>query len=186
MCLCLSMPRAFSTATRFPALTAALLTVGALACTSAREERPLTAQAFIEAGDGHNVRGMARFTETQHGLFIELDVVSGPAGFHAVQINDCGDCAALAEGGHFNPEHHAHGERGAPAGHAGDLGNIEIAANGLGRIEFVTERLTLRAGEHSIVGRTIAIDERRDQPLVQPWGDSGAPIACGVIRLDVR
>jgi superoxide dismutase, Cu-Zn family len=162
---------------------AALLALITGACSTPRETHALSAQAFIESRSDDAVRGLARFTETPGGLHVTIELLDAPPGLHSVHVDTLGDCASLGSGGHFNPERHSHGARGAEASHAGDFGNIEIALNGTGQIEFVTEHLTLRNGEHSIVGRTIAIDERRDDPLTQPWGDSGAPIACGSITL---
>jgi len=145
-------------------------------------ERPAAAGAYIESRTGDDMRGIATFTGTPHGLHIVLNLVSAPPGLHSVHINDAFDCDSVAGGGHFNPDRNAHGAFGATASHAGDLGNIEIAANGTGVLDVLADRLTLGNDAFSIFGRTIVIDQRRDDPLAQPWGDSGAPLACGVVR----
>jgi Cu-Zn family superoxide dismutase len=155
-------------------------------CANAPQERSLTAGAVIDGRSGNELRGIAHFTETSHGLRVVVSVVSAPPGLHSVHIDDAGDCDSVSTGGHFNPDRRTHGPLGAQASHAGDLGNIEIAANGTGELEVVTNRLTLSNGARSILGRTLVIDERRDEPLAQPWGASGAPLACGVIRWHVE
>ena len=165
---------------------AAALALVAGACTSAARARPLTAGAIIDGRSGSEARGIAHFTQNANGLRIVVSLVSAPPGRHSVHIDDFGDCDSVSAGGHFNPDRRAHGALGAESSHAGDLGDIEIADNGTGELDVVSYRLTLSNGAQSILYRTIVIDERPDDPHAQPWGDSGAPFACGVIRWHIE
>jgi Cu-Zn family superoxide dismutase len=164
----------------------ASLAFASVGCTSSAQARPLTAGAIIDGRSGNEARGIAHFTQNANGLRIVVSLVSAPPGRHSVHIDDFADCDAVSTGGHFNPDRSAHGALGAVASHAGDLGDIEVADNGTGELDVVSYRLTLSSGEHSILYRTIVIDERPDDPHAQPWGDSGAPFVCGLIRWHIE
>lgn len=69
----------------------------------------------------------------------------------------------------------------------GDLGNIEVGEDGTVEFNIVDPLLSLMGGRRGIVGRSIVISTNPDdlgrggtaESLVN--GDSGKPIACGVI-----
>ena len=87
--------------------------------------------------------------------------------------------AALAAGGHFNPDNVAH--HGTPNdGHKGDLPVLNVDANGNANTTMLAPRLKLS----DIQGLAIMIhaggDNYSDYP--KPLGGGGARIACGVIH----
>lgn len=106
-------------------------------------------------------------------------------GFHIHQYGDCSDPAAESAGGHFNPTGSRHGGRGHDERHAGDLGNLEADAQGIGRLEFEDDKLTLD-GAQSIIGRGVVIHTQADDYETQPTGDAGGRIGCGVIGVSER
>lgn len=80
-----------------------------------------------------------------------------------------------------------HGGPTDPVRHAGDLGNIEADANGAAEIHIVDPLISLSGGPRGVVGRAIVITSgpddlgRGNSGNSLTNGDSGNPIACGVI-----
>lgn len=135
--------------------------------------------------DGSLVRGTIRLEETAAGLKVNVEVQGvspGKHGFHFHEAGACGD-EGKAAGGHFNPEHAVHGlllKDGFSGAHAGDLGNIEVGADGTGKLETTLPGLSLSAGEHNIAGKSVILHEKEDD-FGQPTGNAGGRIGCGVI-----
>jgi len=104
----------------------------------------------------------------------------GERGVHLHETGACdpaGEKAFSSAGGHYNPTGAEHG------GHAGDLGNITVDDEGVGRFEETTEAFTLTAGETGLLdedGAAIVIHANEDEN--DPEGKSfGGRIACGVL-----
>ena len=139
---------------------------------------------------GSNISGTATFVPASNGLKVSIRVANvppGPHGIHLHQNADCGDGGAAA-GGHYNPDNVKHGflpKDGFGNAHAGDLGNIEVHANGSGTLELTLPGLSLQDGPHSVVGRTIILHEKPDD-FGQPTGNAGSRIACGVVAVRSR
>jgi superoxide dismutase, Cu-Zn family len=155
----------------------------------------MKAEAKVE---GEGISGHAQFTELQYGqqtlVKVVLELSGAPdklkSGLHAVHIHEKADCSGgfKCAGGHFDP---------GPAGnsdpdvnhpfHAGDLPNIEIGADGTGRLEAVTTRVTLSEGPLSILGgdgTSLMVHGNPDPYKGGEHGSgvSGGPrIACGII-----
>jgi Cu-Zn family superoxide dismutase len=83
--------------------------------------------------------------------------------------------------GHFNPTGKPHGTPGLQS-HAGDLPMLRAAKNGRAKLDAVIEGVTLGPGPTGIVGRGLIIHADPDDFKTQPTGNSGARLACGVIR----
>ena len=66
--------------------------------------------------------------------------------------------------------------------HAGDFGNITIEANGTGHLDLVSDLLTVRAGQNSVVGKAIVFHEKVDDLKTQPSGNAGGRLGCGVVQ----
>jgi len=85
--------------------------------------------------DGSPVSGMIRFKEAPEGLKVNAEVKGVSPGKHGFHIHETGACTdeGKAAGGHFNPDQVSHGllvKDGFSRAHAGDLGNIEVGADG--------------------------------------------------------
>jgi Cu-Zn family superoxide dismutase len=131
------------------------------------------------------VSGDVLFEDTAEGLKVSAQLAGltpGDHGFHIHQYGVCSD-SGKAAGGHYNPEAAPHGLRtkdGAQHAHAGDLGNISIAADGTGNIETMIPGLTLLSGAHAVAGRSVIIHENKDD-FSQPLGNAGSRVGCGEI-----
>lgn len=150
----------------------------------------VSASAVIEPVGGSQARGDASFIETEQGLEIVVMMSGLEPGEHGIHVHENGDCsgpAAEAAGDHFNPLGSPHG---APTNdpserHAGDLGNISADASGEAELYLVDEILTVE-GEHGVAGKAIIVHSGEDDLMSQPSGESGDPVACGVIEVTAR
>jgi len=167
---------------------AAVVVVGFAACAVLPTGRTIgaTATSELQNGEGRAV-GTALLTQINAGVRIVVDVRGLSPGAKAVHIHETGHCeppAFSSAGGHFNPEGRQHGLLNPRGPHAGDLPNITIDADGSGRLETTTDRITLAAGSTSLFdgdGSAIVVHGSPDDFMTDPTGNSGARIACGVI-----
>ncbi|HTL71142.1 MAG TPA: superoxide dismutase family protein [Candidatus Eisenbacteria bacterium] len=169
-------------------LFAALLLTGFLFSASASSAETQSASAEIKgASSGSTVEGTVRFTETPQGLQVSAQVRNAPPGKHGFHIHEFGSCAdaGAAAGGHFNPAHVEHGDavKNGPAhAHPGDMGNLEVGADGTGKLDAVLPEVTLSAGKYAVAGRAVILHEKEDD-FGQPTGNAGSRIGCGPILL---
>jgi Cu-Zn family superoxide dismutase len=145
---------------------------------------PLTATATLTPGGGSTVAGSVTFSEEAGTVRVAAHVTGAPAGAHGFHLHQNGECTGpdfASAGDHFNPTNAMHGGPDSPDHHAGDLGNVEVGADGTGHLEMSTSMLTVAAGPNSVVGRSVVLHADPDDLTTQPSGNSGARIACGVI-----
>jgi hypothetical protein len=89
-------------------------------------------------------------------------------------------------GPHFNPTGAQHGLRNPQGPHVGDLPNLSVDASGAGMLEYTNNLTSLSPGPNNIFdedGAAIVIHAGMDDEVSDPAGNSGARVACGVIRL---
>ncbi|XP_073966668.1 copper chaperone for superoxide dismutase-like [Choristoneura fumiferana] len=143
-----------------------------------------SAVAMISSPDS-SILGVIRLQQQGAALAADGSVDGLPPGKHGLHLREAGDlsqgCAGL--GGHYNPAGAPHGAPDSEHRHAGDLGNIEADERGRATFRIVGHGVTIA----EIIGRSIAITERADDlgrgssPASKIDGDSGPPIACGII-----
>ncbi|KAL4702024.1 hypothetical protein ACJJTC_013541 [Scirpophaga incertulas] len=147
-------------------------------------------QSAVAMVSGHNqtIMGVVRLLQTED-TFVADGCIDGlpPHSIHGLHVHDAGDlsegCSSI--GGHYNPLGTPHGGPSNPtdARHAGDLGNIVTDGNGRATFRIVDNVLKV----WDVIGRSIAISEKEDDlgkgtsPTSKLDGDSGKPIACGII-----
>jgi Cu-Zn family superoxide dismutase len=129
------------------------------------------------------------------GVALTIRVTGLTPGAHGIHVHAVGTCdpagatAFASAAGHFNPGSKQHGRMNPNGWHAGDLPNITVDAAGQGSLVTVAESLTLDTAPAALLdadGSAIVVhanqdDERTDNGPAGP-GNSGARIACGVIR----
>lgn len=162
------------------------LIVGACAGLPTGRAIGTTATAELSNAEGR-VLGTVTFTQINAGVRIIVEVRGLPPGPKAVHIHEVGRCEApgfASAGGHFNPDKRQHGLQNPQGPHAGDLPNITIEADGSGRLETTTDRVTLGSGATSLFdgdGSVLVVHGSPDDFKTDPTGNSGARVACGVI-----
>jgi Cu-Zn family superoxide dismutase len=170
------------------AAATAALCIGQAAAQAETPEAGASA-AMIDS-DGNDV-GTVTFTQTASGLlhiFIEMtDLPPGPRGFHIHETGQCNPEDGFdSAGGHFSVGDEEHGIHSEAGPHAGDLPNVHVGQDGILKVEYFTERLTLEEGaENSLLGgegRAVIVHEGPDDYATDPTGEAGARIACGVIE----
>jgi Cu-Zn family superoxide dismutase len=161
----------------------------------------LRAHAAINGSTDSGISGEAVFTELvwRHTPVSEVRVIVHvmglEPGLHGFHVHENGTCAApfTTAGGHFDP-----GPFGSSTPvdanhpyHAGDLPNLEVNAAGVGHLEYVTSRFTLRQNTGNALsvldanGSAVIVHLNEDLGLNGVTGASGGPrIACGVIESD--
>jgi len=87
-------------------------------------------------------------------------------------------------GGHFNPGNEHHGIMSGP-GHAGDMPNLHVPANGALDLEVLNTSINLDKDNPNSVfhpgGTAIVIHAGKDDYTSDPAGKAGDRIICGVI-----
>jgi Cu-Zn family superoxide dismutase len=129
---------------------------------------------------------MVQLTQIPEGVLLKLAANGLPPGNHAFHIHAVGKCEPPFEsaGGHFNPTGQAHGIL-AGKGHAGDMPNLHVPANGELAVEVIDSAVTLEKGKPNSLlqqaGTAIVIHAGQDDYKSDPAGNAGARIACGVV-----
>jgi superoxide dismutase, Cu-Zn family len=135
-------------------------------------------------------RSMGSATASQVGDSVRLTVsgINLPGGAHGLHIHTTGICAAPdfnSAGPHWNPTNQRHGKNNPAGMHRGDLPNLLIGTDGRGSIEYTIPSATLAGGRGALLdadGAAIVVHAQADDYRTDPSGNSGARIACGVLR----
>ena len=134
--------------------------------------------------------GSVTISESAYGLIFTPDLKSLPMGVHGFHIHENGSCeagvkdgvkvAALAAGGHFDPEKTGKHLGPYADGHLGDLPALYVNMDGTSNNPVLAPRLKTLA---QIKGHALMIhaggDNHSDMP--KPLGGGGDRVACGVI-----
>jgi len=161
--------------------------VSSLASWSAIAYMVVPMHSVNEHGIGPSV-GQITVSESRYGLVFTPDLkglAPGLHGFHVHQNPDCGPkekdgkmVAALAAGGHYDPE--KTNRHGTPwgDGHLGDLPPLYVDPNGSATQPVLAPRLNMA----DLKGRSLMVhaggDNHADHPA--PLGGGGARVVCGV------
>jgi Cu-Zn family superoxide dismutase len=170
------------------AVTIALTAFALAGCAGMRTPpaAPITATAALTNAQGQSV-GTATLSQVTGAVRVVVEARGLPPGQKGVHIHAVGKCDPpefTSAGAHFNPDGKKHGLQNPEGPHAGDLPNITIGADGSGRLEATSDRVTLGDGANSVFdadGSAIVIHAAADDFKTDPTGNSGARIACGVI-----
>jgi Cu-Zn family superoxide dismutase len=146
------------------------------------------AEAVMYNSNGAPI-GTAQLWEDGSGVVnVEIASISLPAGTHGIHFHQTGKCdgpAFTTAGGHYNPMGMEHGLQNPRGPHAGDNPNIVVPAAGVGNISFSTDRVSLTPGPRTLLdadGSALVVHAAADDQVTNPSGNSGARIACGVVR----
>jgi Cu-Zn family superoxide dismutase len=143
------------------------------------------ASATLRPTQGNSVTGDVSFTQKGSKTVVTGEVRGlTPGKEHGFHVHEKGDCSApdgMSAGGHFNPMTTQHGNYAMSPHHSGDMPNLKADANGVARISWEDDELTVKDGPASVVGRAVIVHRDPDDFKSQPAGNSGPRLACGVI-----
>ncbi|ARB26802.1 superoxide dismutase family protein [Pseudomonas tolaasii] len=146
--------------------------------------------SLVSADGAPQPVGRVTISESAYGLIFTPDLKSLPAGVHGFHIHENGSCeagvkdgvkvAALAAGGHFDPEKTGKHLGPYANGHLGDLPALYVSMDGTSTNPVLAPRLKTL---DQIKGRALMIhaggDNHSDMP--KPLGGGGERLVCGVI-----
>lgn len=141
---------------------------------------------LMSTADSTQPVGTANFYQLENNQ-IRLDVVidykDRADSNVAVHFHEHGDCGNKGDNshGHWNPTNENHGEWGSASYHLGDIGNIQLDANGHGTKSVTTDKWSVSGGDNDIIGKAIIVHGGTDDYTTQPTGNSGPRVGCGVI-----
>jgi Cu-Zn family superoxide dismutase len=164
--------------------TGACMTDGA-ATAGAEQEGPEAGAALVGA-DGQSM-AEAHVIQVRGLLRVELEAAGlrpGTYGAHIHAVGRCDPPGFESAGPHWNPGGRRHGSENPQGPHQGDLPNLEVDAEGRGLIIFAVENASLRGANPLLDadGAAVVIHAGTDDYRTDPSGNSGARIACGVLR----
>jgi Cu-Zn family superoxide dismutase len=144
-----------------------------------------TATATLAPTAGSMTSGTVTFTQKGNRLGVEAKVSGLTPGNHGFHIHEKGDCSSadgMSAGGHFDPTGKPHGNPSVPDHHAGDMPMLVADAAGNASLSSDLDVVTIGTGTADIVGKAVIVHKDADDYTTQPAGNSGARVACGVIR----
>ena len=121
------------------------------------------------------------------GVEVRVQAAGLPAGHYGVHLHAVGRCegpAFASAGAHWNPTGRQHGSLNPSGHHLGDLPNLDVDGQGAGRLEFAIAGASM-SGPNGIFdadGAALVIHAAADDYRTDPSGNSGARIACGVLK----
>jgi len=128
--------------------------------------------------------GTVRAWQTVGGVSFHVEGVGLPHGLHGIHVHSVGRCDPpdfSSAGAHWNPAGKQHGLSNPAGPHAGDLPNVEIAANGVLSATVTVAGASL-AALLDADGAALVLHATADDYRTDPSGNSGARIACAIIR----
>jgi Cu-Zn family superoxide dismutase len=134
--------------------------------------------------------GTVRAWQTAGGLAFRIDAAGLPHGVHGIHVHSVGRCDPpdfASAGPHWNPTAKHHGINNPLGPHAGDLPNVEVAANGVlgATVTLPNANIFAPPGTPGALldadGAALVIHAAADDYKTDPSGNSGARIACAVI-----
>lgn len=166
--------------------TAIALVLIVAACTPSVQvgsPTPIPAMAVIRSTTGDSL-GVLSVEAVSAGVRISGSLRGLPAGPHGIHLHTTGRCDApdfATAGGHLNPTAAHHGLENPTGPHAGDMRGISADAGGMAAVDETTGRVTW-AQLMDADGTAIVIHATADDQKTDPAGNSGARVACGVVR----
>ena len=168
-------------------VTAALLSLAA--CQSMPTDTPAEAEranAQLQPTKGNKTFGEATFEQVGGKVHVVIYVQGlKPGAEHGLHIHEAGDCSSgdgMSAKGHFNPFGMPHASSASAQRHAGDLPSLKADKSGRAKVDAMLDGIAVGSGPGNVIGRGLIVHADPDDFKTQPTGNSGARIACGVIR----
>jgi superoxide dismutase, Cu-Zn family len=173
-------------------LTSANAAAPATSATPESPPPPISAVADIIDSAGRTM-GRAGFRQGPNGVLVDLMVTGLAPGKHGLHFHAVGACDAAGKfasaQSHMGMDQKTHGLLNPKGHHAGDLPNLNVAADGTASGQFFSSevRISGKPGKGQMLlldadGSSLMIHEKEDNSFDQPSGGSGGRIACGTIK----
>jgi Cu-Zn family superoxide dismutase len=165
-------------------LTIAFAAAAAAPLTGCVTDEPQGGAPMTLIGSNGQPLGTIRAWQTPGGVSFRINASGLAHGVHGIHVHPIGRCDPpdfATAGTHWNPTGREHGLNNPKGPHAGDMPNVTVAANGVLQETVVLPNATL-AQLLDADGASIMIHANADDYVSQPSGNSGAKIACAVIR----
>ena len=145
---------------------------------------------LVSADGAPQAIGSITISETPYGLLFTPNLKSLPVGVHGFHVHENGSCepgmkdgvkgAALAAGGHFDPQKTGKHLGPYADGHLGDLPAVYVTADGMATYPVLAPRLKNLS---EIKGHALMIHAGGDNHsnMPKPLGGGGDRVACGVM-----
>lgn len=166
-------------------VTASLKLRGVLSVCSTSMAQDVSAVATLSPTAGNTAAGTVTFIQKGDKVTVVAKVSGlspGAHGFHVHEKGDCSSADGMSAGGHFNPTGKPHGDPNAPDHHAGDMPMLVADASGNASLTADLSPMTVGGGTTDIIGKAVIVHNDPDDYKTQPTGNSGARVACGVIK----
>ena len=163
---------------------ATLAVCGLFLASPALRAQVTSATATLKPTAGNTAAGTVTFAQKgdKVSMVAKISGLSpGPHGFHIHEKGDCSAPDGTSAGGHFNPFGKPHANPNVADHHAGDMPMLAADASGNATLDVVLDSITI-GGAGDIIGRAVIVHKDPDDFTTQPTGNSGARVACGVIR----
>lgn len=164
-----------------------IVAAAALAACAAVEEPRGGAPVPLVNSAGQAI-GTVRAWQTAGGVSFRIDAHGLPHGLHGIHVHSVGRCDPpdfTSAGPHWNPTGRQHGLNNPAGPHAGDLPNVEVAANGVLGATLVLPGASM-ASLLDVDGAALVIHAQADDNMTDPSGNSGPRVACAVIGQSVE
>lgn len=165
-----------------PMLSSAIAALALCAPVAAHAQSAL---ATLEPTAGNSAKGTVAFEQRGDKVFIDAKLSGLAPGGHGFHIHEKGDCSSsdgASAGGHFDPTAKPHGNPFSAEHHAGDMPALVADPLGNATLQAELAPMSVGGGATDIVGKAVIVHKDVDDFTTQPTGNSGARVACGVVR----
>lgn len=116
-----------------------------------------------------------------HAIVTATGLTPGLHGMHIHAVGTCNGPDFASAGGHWNPDGKQHGHINPMGAHRGDLMQLSVSADGVGRAEFdIPASLAAMLDSD---GASLVIHAKPDDDKTDPSGNSGARELCAVLAV---
>ena len=166
-------------------VTPAIIALALAGCATTGNQTSNLARAQLASPQGSPL-GTAVIVRQGSDTTIKLTITGTAGTVHGLHLHAVGKCEApfTSAGPHLNPGGHQHGKDNPQGAHLGDLPNITIDMTGQGTASasLGLDAASIDAALFDADGTAIVLHAAADDYRTDPSGNSGARIACGVLK----
>lgn len=167
--------------------TIAFAALGLNGCTSVKQiPNSKVASGILRNANGAPAGSVVLLTAGDQ-ITLNVSAIGLPKGPHGLHLHTTGSCDGpdfKSAGAHLNPHGMQHGSANPAGSHLGDLPNLVADGYGAGTVTTILHdgRSTIEAALFDSDGTAIVVHADPDDYKTDPSGNSGARIACAVLK----